>query len=251
MRASLTAVIIAKNEEHMIADCIHSVNFCDKVVVIDNNSTDKTAKVAKELGAIVYLQVSDNFAELRNIGLSKVKTEWVLYVDADERVSSLLAQEINSQLSNSKSQELAAFSINRKNFYLGNHLWPKLEKMERLFRTTALIKWEGALHESPKFKGELSQLQYNLLHYTHQDLSQMLNKTIEWSKIEAEIRYHAGHPQMTWWRFPRVMVPVFFDYYIKQQGYKVGTVGLIESIYQSFSIAITYARLWELQQKVN
>ena len=76
----------------------------------------------------------------------------------------------------------------------------------------------------------------------------MLNKTIEWSSAEAMLRYNAGHPQMTWWRFPRVMLTAFFDSYIKQQGFRAGAIGLIESIYQSFSIFITYAKLWELQR---
>ena len=78
----------------------------------------------------------------------------------------------------------------------------------------------------------------------------MVNKTLAWSKIDAELRFKSGHPRMTWWRFPRVMLTAFFDSYIKQGGWKVGTIGLIESLYQSYSIFITYARLWEMQNKL-
>ncbi len=79
----------------------------------------------------------------------------------------------------------------------------------------------------------------------------MLNKTIEWSNEEAMARLESNHPKMTWWRFPRVMITAFLGYYVKQGGWKVGTAGLIESIYQSFSAFVTYARLWELQREKN
>ena len=72
---------------------------------------------------------------------------------------------------------------------------------------------------------------------------------MQWSTIEAELRFKARHPKMTWWRFPRVMFTAFYDSYIKQKGYKVGAVGIMESMYQAFSIFITYAKLWELQNK--
>ena len=78
----------------------------------------------------------------------------------------------------------------------------------------------------------------------------MISKTIEWSQIEAELRFNANHPKITWWRFPRVMLSAFFDSYIKQGGWRVGTAGIIESIYQAFSIFITYAKLWEKQLKM-
>ena len=78
----------------------------------------------------------------------------------------------------------------------------------------------------------------------------MLNKTIEWSKIEAELRFKSDHPKMTWWRFPRVMIKAFINSYITQGGWKAGATGIVEGTYQAFSIFITYARLCELQEKV-
>jgi len=76
----------------------------------------------------------------------------------------------------------------------------------------------------------------------------MLEKTISWSEVEAQLRYDSSHPKMTWWRFPRVMFRAFADSYIRQKGWKAGTAGVVESMYQSFSMFITYARLWEMQQ---
>lgn len=244
----ISAVIITKNEENMIADAIDSVSFCDEVVVIDNASQDRTTDIAQRLGANVSKLETNDFSELRNYGKEKAKSEWIIYVDADERVSDKLAKEIKDVIN--KRGRYVAYRLPRKNFYLGNNQWPKIEKMERLFKKEFLVEWVGKLHESPKINGETGELFSYLLHYTHRDLTSMLSKTIEWSDVEAANRIAAKHPKMSWWRFPRVMTSTFLSYYIKQKGYRLGTAGLIESIYQSFSSFITYAKLWERQNKL-
>lgn len=245
----ISAIVIAKNEENMIADCLDSLSFCDEIVVIDNKSEDRTRDIAEKMNAQVFEHSSEDFSDLRNFGLKRARGEWILYVDADERVTPQLAEEIIKS-TNNPINKYGAFHIKRKNFYFGNHEWPYIEHLERLFRKDKLEGWYGKLHESPKVKGEIGELDGYLYHYTHRNLSVMLSKTIEWSKIEAELRFKSGHPKMTWWRFPRVMCTSFFDSYIRQGGWRVGTVGLIESMYQAFSIFITYARLWEMQNKL-
>lgn len=242
----VTAVVIAKDAQDVIEDCLKSLKFCNELIVIDANSKDKTAEIAKKYNAKVFNFEPENFAGSRNLGLQKASFDWILYIDTDERVSSLLAREIKKQI---KDTKFSAFKLKRKNFYLGNHQWPYIEKLERLFRKDKLKGWYGKVHESPSVEGKVGELEGFVYHYTHRDLSSMVNKTIEWSKIEAQLRYKTNHPYMTWWRFPRVMFSAFFDSYIKQQGYKAGVAGLTESIYQSFSIFVTYARLWELQNK--
>lgn len=244
----LSGVVITKNEEQMLADCLDTLSFCDEIVVVDTGSTDSTVDIAKRMKARVVTDISSDFSHFRNTGLREAKGEWILYIDADERVSKELATSIKQVVQN-ETQSFDVYALQRQNFYLGNHLWPKIEKMERLFRKSALKKWTGALHETPQYTGEKGILDGYLSHYTHRDLRSMLEKTIVYSEKEALLRFEAKHPKMTWWRFPRVVVGAFFDSYIKQQGWKVGVVGLIESIYQGYSIFITYARLWELQQK--
>jgi glycosyltransferase involved in cell wall biosynthesis len=243
----ISAIVIAKNAEEIIADCLDSLSFCEEIIIVDNKSEDRTGEIAEKMGAKVVRYSSDDFSDMRNMGMRKAMGEWLLYVDADERVTPELALNIEGKILD-RGRE-AGFKILRKNFYFGNHEWPYIEKLERLFRKNKLEGWYGRLHESPKIKGEIGILEGYLLHYTHRDLTSMVNKTIEWSKIEAELRYKAGHPKMAWWRFPRVMLTAFFDSYVRQSGWKAGTAGLIESIYQSFSIFITYARLWEMQRE--
>lgn len=247
---NLSVVIIVKNEEKMIGDCLESVKLlADEIILVDNGSVDKTMERAGKYEARILEISGTDFAKLRNEGLKQAKGVWILYVDADERVTPELREEILNRVQNdpSASSGPSAFSLRRKNFYFGNHEWPKIEKLERLFKKDKLKGWHGRLHESPMVDGKIGELEGFLLHYTHRDLSSMLSKTIEWSKVEAQLRFDAHHPKMAVWRFPRVMLTAFWNSYVTQKGYKVGVVGLMESIFQAFSAFITYARLWELQ----
>lgn len=244
----ISAVVIAKDSEKNITDCLKSLKFCDEIIVIDSSSKDKTREVSEKLGAKIFEIDTDDFSQMRNLGLQKAVNEWVLYVDTDERVNSELKSSIKTQISKTQNQ-YSAFKLKRKNFYYGNHEWPYVEKLERLFRKDKLKGWYGKIHESPTIDGKVGILEGFLLHYTHNNLSEMVKKTVEWSKIEAEVRFRNNHPKMIWWRFPRVMATAFFDSYVKQKGYQAGVAGLVESTYQSFSMFVTYARLWELQNK--
>lgn len=243
----ISAIIIAKNEESMIADCLDSLSFCSEIIVIDGGSEDRTTEIAGKMSAKVYEYISSDFSKIRNFGLKKSTGDWILYIDADERATADLALEIKNKTVDSV---YSAYKIKRKNFYFGKHEWPHIEHLERLFKKSKLKSWYGSLHESPEVEGEIGELDGYFLHYTHRDLSSMVKKTIEWSKVEARLRFESGHPSVTWWRFPRVMLTAFFDSYLRQKGWKVGVVGLIESLYQSFSIFVTYARLWEMQNEL-
>src|SRR3984957_13924140 len=202
---NLSAVILTKNSENMIADCIDSVSFCDEVIVIDDYSTDRTAELSKHLGASVFPYSSESFAKKRNLGMQKAKGRWVIYLDVDERISPELATAIKEVLLR-KKDIYSAYRLQRKNFYLGNNEWPTMEKLERLFKKSKFEEWYGDLHESPRVNGDIGDIEEGYIkHYTHRDLTSMLDKTIQWSKIEAELRFNANHPPMTWWRFPRVI----------------------------------------------
>jgi (heptosyl)LPS beta-1,4-glucosyltransferase len=245
----ISTIIIVKDGENIIADCIDSIPFSDEVIVINNESSDRTKEIAVKMGAKVFDFGSNDFSKLREEGLRMASGDIVFYIDADERADKLLGSEFK-QLKNMDIKNVQdCYLISRKNFYLGDHEWPKIEKILRAFKKNKLKGWKGNLHESPVVSGEPSPLNGFLLHFTHRDLRSMLDKTIEWSKTEAELRFNSNHPKMTWWRFPRVMITAFWDSYVKQKGYKAGTVGIIESLFQAFSAFVTYARLWELQQE--
>jgi len=123
---NLSVVIITKNEEKNIVEVVENVGFADEVVVVDNSSEDQTVELAKKSGAIVYSEKFSDYAQQRNYALDVAKGKWILYVDADERVTSELKKEIMKVIAESNSAK-THFSLQRKNFYFGNHEWPCIE----------------------------------------------------------------------------------------------------------------------------
>lgn len=243
---NISAIVLAKNEDARIDKCLESLSFVDEIIVIDNGSTDNTAKTAIQKNAIVIKSDAYSFAERRNIGLRKAKSEWILYVDADEIVSKELRKEIQ-KLFIDHTSHMRGYEIRRKNYYLG-YPWPGDEYIVRLMRRDALIEWRGELHETAHVNGEIGRLNNFLFHNTHRTLEEMVDKTNHWSDVEAKLRFNAGHPTVVWWRFIRVMWTAFYDSFIKQGGWRAGEIGWIESLYQSYSIFITYSKLWEIQK---
>lgn len=242
----LSTIIITRNEEENIAACIDNLKFSDEIIVVDNNSSDKTVKIAKEKSAKVYNIKGLDFSYLRNIGKEKASFAWLFYIDADERVTPELEKNITSALNSPKNY--SAYKIIRKNYFLGKP-WPFVEKIARVIKKDSLIGWQGSLHESPIIAGKVGEIKGELLHFTHRDLASMVDKTNEWSEIEAQLLYKSNHPPMSWWRFFRIMITSFYNSYIKHRGWKMGVTGFIESIYQSFSSFITYTKLWEKQNR--
>jgi len=245
-KKSVDAIIIAKNESARIAQCIERLSFCSHIFVIDNGSTDNTASIAKKSGAIAHTTTSKNFADIRNTGASYSKADWLLYIDADEFVSQTLADEIVNVIDGESDNK--AYRILRDNYYLG-YLWPTHDGMVRLIHRSSLKKWSGDIHEHAEVEGELGVLDNHLTHDTHRTLHEMTEKTNEWSEIEAKLRFDAKHPRIVPWRLFRVMLTGFVTSYVKEGGWKMGTVGLIESMFQAFSMFTTYAKLWELQER--
>lgn len=241
----ISAVVITFNEEEMIVECLKSLYWADEIIVVDCGSIDQTRQLAQKAGALVSEVKFKDFSQIRNYALNKAKGDWILYVDADEKVTTDLSHEI---LKSIKDTNLSAFNLKRKNYYLGKP-WPYIETVTRLFLKRDFNSWKGQLHETPNFNGAVRTLGTHLFHFAHRNLSDMVEKTNRWSDIEADLRFKSGHPQMSWWRFFRVMLTSFWQYYILQGGLRAGDVGIIESLYQSYSIFITYAKLYEEQRR--
>lgn len=245
---SLSVIVIAKNEENMIKNCLESVKWADEIIVADNESTDNTLEIAKKYTEKVFTFKTQDFAVLRNKAFEKANGSWVLYVDADERVLKDLKTEIMETIAGTPYSALA---ISRKNIIFGKYVnyGPyKKDWVIRLFKKGDFEEWVGKVHEYGKFKGKLGYSKNSLLHLTHRDLDHFVNKALEWSKIDAQLRFDAGHPKMTAWRFLRIFKSESFVQLIRRQGLLGGTVGVVDAILQAFSLFITYVRLWEMQQ---
>lgn len=246
--ATVSVIIIARDEAEILPVCLAGLAWADEIIVVDNGSTDATPEIARRAGATVVSAPGRDFAELRTTGLKAATGTWVLYVDADERVPAELQQEIRQLLlSFEPERDPHGYFLRRRNYYLGR-LWPEQDKMQRLFWKSALKRWHGPLHETADIDGTYGTLRHPLDHYTHRSLEAMVAKTNEWSEIEATLRLKAQHPPVVGWRLIRVFLTGFLGTFVRQKGWKAGTVGWIESVYQGFSYIITYAKLWEKQQ---
>ncbi len=250
-KKKISIVIITRNEEEMIEDCLKSSSWADEIILLDTGSTDKTIKIAENYGAKIVLaeKKERDFAAWHNQGKKEASGEWLFKLDADERITPELKKEIQKVI---KEKGFNAYAVPRQNILLGKVMrfggwYPDYQI--RLFKKDKLIRWQGKLHERPLFEGELGYLKNPMVHITHRDLSSMVKKTSEWSKIEADLLFKAKHPPVTWWRLLRMMLTEFWQRGIKQQGWRDGTVGWIEIIFQMFSRFITYARLWEKQNQ--
>jgi len=246
----ITAVVITKNEEKMLEGCLNSISWCDEIIIIDNNSEDNTIGIAKKYTDLIFEAGTGSFSDWRNLGLKKASKDWVLYIDADERVSTELKKEILKTIGEKEAS--SAYAIPRKNIMFGTFVkhggwYPDYQV--RLFKKEKLIGWEGKLHERPKVNGLVGKLKEDMVHYTHRNISDTLNKKLEWSKIEAESRLNTNHPKITWPRIVKVMISEFLRRYIKEEGWKDGTVGFIVAADEAFSMFVIYTRLWEMQQK--
>ena len=246
-KQKISAIVISKNEEERIGECLKALSFADEVVVVDNGSVDRTVEIAKRKGAKVINLKAGNFSELRNIGAKEATGKWLLYIDADERVTLRLKKEILQQIQN---DEFSAYAIPRRNILLGREMryggwWP--DYVMRLIKKDALKSWRGELHEQPEIRRKTGKLKNPLIHNTHRNLTNMVAKTNEWSEIEARLMYKANHPKMNIARFLSAMFREFWYRAIAKKGFLDGPVGIIEIIYQIFSRFVSYAKLWEMQ----
>ena len=247
--SKISIIIIAKDEEKKLPDCLKSIEWADEVVVIDNDSRDKTAEIARKFGAKVITIKNGTYATRKNKGAQVAQGEWLLYVDADERVTPELRKEIEDRVL-TNSRDTVIYAIPRNNIILGKELryggwWP--DYVKHLIKKDALRGWKGDLHEEPVVKGGLEHLKGALLHLKHDNLSEMVEKTNAWSAIEARLMYESKHPPMNILRFITAVLREFWLRMIRQTAFLDGTVGIIYALYQVYSRFISYAKLWEKQ----
>ncbi|MGI5841353.1 MAG: glycosyltransferase family 2 protein [Patescibacteria group bacterium] len=257
IKPQLSIIILAGNEESMIEDCLKSCLFADEIILVAANSTDNTVNIAKKTASKLKVfktfdEYNKNFSKWRNIGYKHSQGNWLLYVDSDERITPELKSEILDTINNPTPHSY--FVIPRANHYLGKRVkyggsYP--DYVKRLYQKAHFKGYKGALHEEPIVKGSFGYLKSDLLHFTHRDLTSMLNKTIVWTDMEAQALYASNHPPVVWWRFLRMMLTKFYERLIREQMYKDGTIGWISVIFETFNTFIIYARLWEMQQSHN
>ncbi len=247
----ISAVILVKNEEKNIVDCIKGLRWCGEILVVDDNSTDKTVELAKKNGArVITHSLENDFSRQRNFGLLEAKGEWVFFVDADERVSESLAFEITNRIKESPSEHYDGFFIRRIDNMWGKKLLHGETgniKLLRLVKKTS-GKWEGQVHEVWKTKGVLGELKNPISHYPHQTITEFLEEINFYTDIRAK-ELHKKGIKAHWWSVIVYPKAKFFLNYIIKMGFLDGIPGLVFAILMSFHSFLVRGKLWQLWQK--
>lgn len=244
----LAVLILTYNEEHNIADCIGSASFADEVIIIDSGSTDKTLEIAEKLGATcVFHPITEGFAAQRNFALTQTEAEWVLYLDADERLSQEAAEEIGSIVAEGIP---AAYQIVRFNVLFGcmvRHGTYSPDCILRLY-PRAHIHWEDLVHERPRVDLPVKKLRSHMLHYTYTSWDRYFFKFNQYTSLMAEQMHQKGRKAYITDILLRPLF-AFLRGYIFKSGWRDGMTGLIFALLHLFYTMTKYAKLYYLWQE--
>lgn len=259
-RVRLTACLITKNEEANLPDALRSVDFADEIVVIDSHSTDRTREIARDFraraldGTEVAPRVIERdwpgHVEQKNFAIDQATHDWVLCVDADERVSPELRAEIEEALS-VEVPPVVGYTMPRKTFYLGRWIvrsgWYPDRKL-RLFRRSC-ARWGGTNpHDHVQPRGDVAEFKGDLHHYSYRSMADHLRTIDFFTDIAAREKARKGV------RFPVLRMLIqppfkFFKMYVLKQGFREGRVGFIVAVLGMYYVFLKYAKLWELRSR--
>lgn len=247
----LSVIIITKNEQKHIAECIESVSFADEIIVVDSGSTDDTCGIARRLGAKVYHTTHwPGFGPQKNKALDLATKEWVFSIDADERVTKSLAIEIQKAL---QQPTVEAYTVARMSCFGGRWIkhsgwWP--DRLVRLFKRDHGRFKEVAVHESVIVKGSSQALNGHLEHYPYESLDALIDKTNQYSSAAAK-QLHESGKKINIFGVVAKSIWTFIRIYIIRRGFLDGRQGFILAAIAASGSFFRYAKLWFLNQKTN
>ncbi len=245
-------VIIHSYSSSDIVKCIKSAQLLTKQIIIIGE--EKRIQVKKKLDTLnlkIIPLPNPGIVELARVfGISKSQTDWVFLLDADERMTSKLAEEIEHAI---KSNEYSHYQVSRKEILFHQYWlkyggwWPNYQT--RLINKKYFVDWPKHIHSTPVIKGKKGFLSEPFLHYSQNDFSDIINRTIIFESNESELLFKAKRHVSTF-TFFRKFFGELFRRLIYWQGFRDGTIGIIESIYQAFSKTITYIFLYEKSRSI-
>jgi glycosyltransferase involved in cell wall biosynthesis len=181
----LSIIIITKNESQNIADCINSANFADEIIVLDSKSSDDTVSISKKLGAKVFIRSWRGYGAQKNLAIKFCRGDWVLSLDADERISKSLKMEIQTVL---KDPKFSAYAIQRRSYFLSKIIkfsgW-RSDKVLRLFIKGKAMYSNDRVHERLLYKEKIGFLKGHIIHHSYRNLDSVLNKINLYSQLGA------------------------------------------------------------------
>ncbi len=246
---TLTALVICKNEAENIGQCLESLSFADEIVVVDSGSTDNTVEIAGNYNVNLFVTEWKGYAGTKQYGLERAQGEWILWLDADERVTPELALEIKNAITDA-SAEQAAFKIPRRAYFLGR--WIKHSGwypgyVVRLFRKEKCRFGNELVHEQLIVNGSVAVLKNHIDHYTDTSIKHYFDKFNRYTSLAAEDLAKRGKKASLFTMTVRSM-HMFFKMYFVKAGFLDGVQGLLLAFFSSFYVFVKYAKLWEISR---
>jgi glycosyltransferase involved in cell wall biosynthesis len=245
----LSVTIITFNEEENIRDCLESVKWADEIIVVDSFSTDKTVEICNEYTEKVLQRKWPGFLKQKHFAQEQATGDWILNLDADERLSLEAATEIKKEILNG-TPDVDGFVFHRQSYYLGRWIkhggWYPDAKLRLIRKDSG--RWSGeSLHEKLVCDGKVKRLNGKILHYVYRDIAHQLETVDSFSRISADIWLKKGK------RFKLFLLltkpPIsFLTTYIWKGGILDGIPGFIISVITSYYVFLKYAKLWELRK---
>jgi glycosyltransferase involved in cell wall biosynthesis len=244
--SKLSAYVLTLNEEGKIRDALASIRWADEIVVVDSCSTDRTVQICQEFTEKIYQCEFDGFGRLRNRALELVTHDWVFSLDADERVTPALRDEIKRELERPTAD---AFFIPRKNIFLGRWIkhggWYPDYRQPQLFNKRQFRYREDLVHEGFEMSGQVGYLRGHVLQVPFRNLGQFLQKMSRYSTLMAQQMVRNGRTFRTHQLLSHPLF-AFFKMYVVRQGFRDGMAGLVLALLYGYYSFVKYAKLWEL-----
>ena len=249
-KVPLSVIVITRNEEQNIVACLASVQWADEIVVVDSQSDDRTVDLAKTFTERIFVREWCGFGEAKNFALSKTSHDWVLWLDADERVPGELTKEIESTLA-SNSTEFHGYEIARRAFFIGKwirHCGWYPGYVVRLFKREGARFNDARVHEKVEFAGKIGRLENDLFHYTDESLYHYFSKFNNYTTLAAE-DLAAKRKQLK--KYDLLLRPpyVFFKMYILKLGFLDGMHGFVLSLLSASYVFTKYAKSWDVERR--
>jgi len=244
----LTVTVITRNEAVNIAAALESAAWADELIVIDARSTDETVSIAREFTSRVEVRDWNGYIEQKNHAAAIAASDWILSIDADERVTSELASEIRALLAH--EPRARGYQVPRVSFYLGRWIrstdWYPDYQLRLYDRRSA--RWAGRhVHESVEVDGLVARLHSDLQHYPYRDLSQHLQTIDRYTTLAAQQLHEDGRRTGALGLVARPAA-AFVRNYLLRGGVRDGGPGLLVSLLNSYYVLLKFAKLWEMER---
>lgn len=240
--SSISAVVITYNEEGNINECLSSLNWVDEIIIIDSGSTDNTVNMARKYTDLIIISENIPYGVKRNIGFEKAGCEWILWIDADERITEPLKKEILDVINKNRSE---ANLIRRKSFFINKFIkycgWYP-DYTLRLFKRSLILRFnDAAVHEKIIYNGLSKKLTSDIVHYTDKDFEQYINKMNYYTSLSAaELSKKNKKTGVSDILFRPVFT--FLKMYFAKLGFLDGYTGLILCILSSYHVFFKYSK---------